>query len=255
MKLSILDKEPDNMSRNDCIPLAGFPVLETTSVDLALEINKRSDEVKKSVIFFANTNFIVQCRPLLSRMECPEVFIVNDGVGMDLASFLLYRRTFKSNLNGTDFIPFLFKNTNKIFRVFLLGGKPEVVTKASHYFEKNLGQVVVGSCDGYEGFKSFDLVREINALNPDVILVAMGNPKQEEWILDNYPKLNVNIIAGVGALFDFLAGDKSRAPLVIRQIRAEWFYRLCLEPRRLMKRYSIDVIRFLYICFKYKKSI
>jgi beta-1,4-glucosyltransferase len=243
------------MSRNNFIPLAGFQVLETTSADLASEINKRADEVKKSVIFFANTNFIVQCRPMLPRMNCPEVFIVNDGVGMDLASLLLHRRTFKSNLNGTDFIPFLFKNSNKSLRVFLLGGKPEVVTKASHYFEKNLGQVVVGNCDGYEGFKSVDLVREINALKPDVILVAMGNPKQEEWILDNYPQLKVSLIAGVGALFDFLAGDKSRAPLVIRKIRAEWFYRLCLEPRRLMKRYTVDVIRFLYICFKYKKSI
>lgn len=242
------------MNLNDFIPIAGFRVLEATSAELALEINKRAVNAKKSVLFFANTNFIVQCRSMLFRMDCPEVFIVNDGVGMDLASLLLYRRKFKSNLNGTDFIPFLFKNTNKVLRIFLLGGTQEVITKASNYFEKNLGQIVVGSCDGYDGIKKGDLISEINALRADVVLVAMGNPKQEQWILDNYPKLNVNLIAGVGALFDFLAGDKSRAPRLIRAIRAEWLYRLCLEPRRLMKRYTIDIIKFLFICCTYKKS-
>jgi beta-1,4-glucosyltransferase len=234
------------------ITLAGFSILETSPYDLVQTILIRMDKDKKSLLFFANTNFIVQCQPILSLMNSPNILIVNDGVGMDLASYLIYQRKFKANLNGTDFIPFFFKNANKVLRIFLVGGVPNSISKAAHYFEHHLGQVVVGTCDGYEGIKNFNLVNEINGLKVDVILVAMGNPKQEKWILDNYTKLNANFIVGVGALFDFLAGDKSRAPHVIRQMRLEWLYRLCLEPKRLMKRYTIDIIRFLLICLRYK---
>jgi beta-1,4-glucosyltransferase len=173
----------------------------------------------------------------------------------DLANYLMHGHKFKANLNGTDFIPYFFKTLNKPFRIFLIGGKPDVISKAAHYFESQLGQVIVGTYDGYEGVKKIDLVNEINESHPEIILVAMGNPKQEEWILENYDKLNANFIAGVGALFDFLAGDKSRAPKLIRHFHAEWFYRLCLEPKRLMRRYTIDIIWFLYICLKaHKKS-
>lgn len=233
--------------------MAGFPVLETTQEELALEIHQRMETSKKSVLFFANTNFIVQCRPILQRMINDDVLIVNDGVGMDIASMLLYRRKFKSNLNGTDFTPFLFKKSNISLRVFLLGGKAEVLNKAAYYLVHQLGQVVVGSCDGYEGINRSNLVNEINELHADVILVAMGNPKQEEWILDHYQQLNAKFIAGVGALFDFWAGDKPRAPVFIQQIRMEWFYRLCLEPKRLLKRYTIDILRFLALCIQYRK--
>ena len=82
--------------------------------------------------------------------------------------------------------------------------------------------------------------------------MAMGNPVQEEWILDNRQSLNANIVIGVGALFDFWAGDKPRAPRWVQRMRFEWFYRLCLEPRRLLRRYTVDIVRFLILCRKYR---
>lgn len=239
---------------NSPILVAGFPVLETTCDALADRLFERMNTHKKSVLFFANTNFIVQCRPLLPGMVNKEVLIVNDGVGMDIASLLLYRRKFISNLNGTDFTPYLFAKSNKALRVFLLGGKPEVLNKAAYYLVHQLGQIVVGSCDGYDGMHRSNLVDDINEVYPDVILVAMGNPKQEKWILDHYEQLNAKLIAGVGALFDFWAGDKPRAPAFIQKIRMEWFYRLCIEPKRLLKRYTIDIGKFLFMCIKYKNT-
>lgn len=234
--------------------LAGFPVLATNQVELSDYIYKRMATKQKSVLFFANTNFVVQCRPILQRMINDDVLIVNDGIGMDIANLLLYRRKFHENLNGTDFTPYFFNKIKKPLRVFLLGGKPEVLAKASFYLQSQLGQYVVGTCDGYAGMQDENLVDVINALNAEVILVAMGNPKQEQWILDHYQQLNVKLISGVGALFDFWAGDKPRAPRFIQRIRMEWFYRLCLEPKRLFKRYTIDVITFLILCLKYRKS-
>lgn len=234
------------------ILVAEFPVRETSKDWLATDILQRMAAHKKSILFFANTNFIVQCRRLLKKMHHEDVIIVNDGVGMDIAAFLLYKKKFKFNLNGTDFTPYFFSQSDQPLRVFLLGGKFTVLDKAAQYIAHELGQIVVGSCDGYDGIKNPNLIEQINASAADVVLVAMGNPMQEQWILKHYQALDAKLITGVGALFDFWAGDKPRAPTWIQKIRMEWFYRLCLEPKRLLKRYTIDIVVFLIFCVKYR---
>lgn len=234
------------------ILVAEFPVRETSQDWLATDILQRMAAQKKSILFFANTNFIVQCRRLLKKMHNEDVIIVNDGVGMDIAAFLLYKKKFKSNLNGTDFTPYFFSQSDQPLRVYLLGGKFTVLDKAAQYLAHELGQIVVGSCDGYDGVKNPNLIEEINKSAADVVLVAMGNPMQEQWILKHYQELDAKLISGVGALFDFWAGDKPRAPTWIQKIRMEWFYRLCLEPKRLLKRYTIDIVVFLICCVKYR---
>lgn len=200
---------------------------------------------QKERTFFANTNFIVNCRLLAERFYIDDVVIVNDGLGMDIASILMHGRKFKANLNGTDFMPYFFSESQKKLRVFLLGGSPTAINGAACYLEQKLGHVVVGTCDGYDGIKNAsNLVDIINAASTDVVLVALGNAQQEEWILDNYQQINANFFAGVGGLFDFWSGDKPRAPKWLQNIRMEWFYRLCIEPKRLYKRYTLDVLRF-----------
>jgi len=240
------------MSSQSLTIIAGFPLLDIAKDSLAELIHHRIKSSQKVVLFFANTNFIVQCKPSLKRMINNDILLVNDGVGMDIASILLYQRKFKSNLNGTDFTPFLLKAANSRLRVFLLGAKPDVLNKAAYHLVHDLGQIVVGSCDGYEGLNRNNLIDMINTLEPDVILVAMGNPRQEIWILDHYTSLNATLISGVGALFDFWSGDKIRAPAFIQKIRMEWCYRMCLEPKRLVKRYSIDILKFLAMSIFYK---
>lgn len=235
--------------------LAGYPIFEADREELARILHGRLQQGRHSVLLYANTNFVVQCRPLLPKLCQPDVLIVNDGVGMDIASLLLRQQRFKDNLNGTDFTPYFLARTTKPQRIFLLGGRPEVLGRAAAFVTHDLGQVVVGTCDGYAGISQRgNLVDVINASGADVVLVAMGNPIQEQWILDHYHALNVKLVSGVGALFDFWAGDKPRAPEWVRKARMEWFYRLCLEPKRLLKRYTIDVIEFLVVCFRYRAS-
>jgi beta-1,4-glucosyltransferase len=241
------------MQSSPPILIAGFSVTQTTSQGLAQHLLMVLHSNKKVALFFANTNFIVQCRSLLHRMRDAPVIVVNDGVGMDIAALLTQKSRFKENLNGTDFTPYLFKRSAQPLRVFLIGGKPDVLQKAADYARHQLGQKIVGVCDGYEELKKkHRLIAAINRSKPDVVLVALGNPIQEEWILDNRQALNASIVIGVGALFDFWAGDKSRAPVLMQRLRLEWFYRLCLEPRRLLRRYTIDIVRFLMHCHKYR---
>jgi len=217
-------------------------------------LHARMKASKRSILFFANTNFVVKCRAILPKMLNHETFIVNDGVGMDIASMLLYRRKFNANLNGTDFTPFFLNKSNAPMRVFLLGSQPEILNKAAYFLVHNLQQVVVGSVDGYSGIQNANLDTIINEAKPDVLLVAMGNPVQENWIMEHRDNLDVKFISGVGALFDFWAGNKPRAPLFIQKIRMEWLYRLSIEPKRLCKRYTVDILKFLIICIANRKK-
>jgi beta-1,4-glucosyltransferase len=237
------------------MPIAGFPVTRTNAQGLARRLLASLDGRGKVALFFANTNFIVQCRAQLPRMRDEGVIIVNDGVGLDIAAFLLRGRRFPANLNGTDFTPFLFNSSARPLRLFLVGGQAEVLHKAAEHARHRLGQDVVGTCDGYGGMRARPgLVAEINGCAPDIVLVALGNPIQEEWILAHRQALDAGIVMGVGALFDFWAGAKARAPKPVRALRLEWLYRLCLEPRRLARRYTVDIVRFLAHCHRYRTA-
>jgi N-acetylglucosaminyldiphosphoundecaprenol N-acetyl-beta-D-mannosaminyltransferase len=88
------------------------------------------------------------------------------------------------------------------------------------------------------------LLRQIEAAQPDILLVAFGNPKQEKWIAMHRHRLRVPVCIGVGGTFDFLAGVNARAPQWMQRSGLEWLHRLSQEPRRLWKRYTEDVIHF-----------
>lgn len=243
------------MNVEKIIQIAGFPVVNTTSPALSRYLLRAVRANQKATLLFANTNFIVQCRHLLESFKKGSVTIVNDGVGMDIAAYLFGREAFSENLNGTDFVPQLFSAARRPLRVFMLGGKPEILEKSADHVRHILNQEVVGSCNGYGGM-AIDhhlLIEAINNSHAEIVLVALGNPIQEEWILTNRLALNANVVIGVGALFDFWSGSKPRAPRLVQRTRLEWLYRLCLEPRRLVRRYTIDIMRFLILCRKYRK--
>lgn len=235
------------------IEIGGFTIINATSTELAATLHAQRFLGKQTTLFFANTNFVVQCSGLRDRMNQPGIVIANDGVGMDIAARLMQGEAFKDNLNGTDFMPFLFRQSSSPLRIFLLGGKPDIVQRAAQHAVQRLGQVVVGTCDGYQGLATQErLVDTINRAQADLLLVALGNPVQEKWILDHRADLNVPMLAGVGALFDFWAGDKPRAPVPVQKLRLEWLYRLCLEPKRLARRYTVDILRFLKYCHQHR---
>jgi alpha-1,3-mannosyltransferase len=92
-------------------------------------------------------------------------------------------------------------------------------------------------------------VAKIWASQADVVLVAMGNPRQEMWLAENLEATGCRLGFAVGALFDFLAGDVSRAPIWMRSTRLEWIYRLLREPGRLWRRYLLGNPIFLLRVF------
>ena len=217
----------------------------TQAVDF---LDRTFERGERSIVAFANAhslNLAATDRRFRSALETAIIF--NDGVGLDIASRLLFGSPFPENLNGTDFVPRYMAKTAHRYRIFLLGGKPEIVKRAAAEFARLYPRHdIVGYRDGYfESGENASVIQNIHRSAADIVLVAMGNPKQEIWLVDNLAATGCKLGFGVGALFDFTAGEIPRAPRWIQRSRLEWLYRLFKEPRRLWNRYVYGNPRFL----------
>ncbi|HWR66604.1 MAG TPA: WecB/TagA/CpsF family glycosyltransferase [Bellilinea sp.] len=96
-------------------------------------------------------------------------------------------------------------------------------------------------------FETEEASTRIWSTTPDIVWVGLGSPKQEQWMHDQVAKLNVPVLVGVGAAFDFLSGVKQQAPRWMRRTGLEWLHRLVSEPGRLWKRYLLGYPRFVWL--------
>jgi exopolysaccharide biosynthesis WecB/TagA/CpsF family protein len=181
------------------------------------------------------------------RATLARFLVLPDGVGVDIAARQLWGRPFQANLNGTDFVPRLIASSPRPLRIALIGGRPGVAERAAAALLATDGRHAFGPVlNGFADKIAVDAWLATLASSPvDVILVAMGNPRQELWIDANLTGAHGALAIGVGALFDFLAGEVSRAPAFVRRLRLEWLHRLAMEPRRLFRRYVLGNPLFL----------
>lgn len=139
---------------------------------------------------------------------------------------------------------------------FLFGGKQSTLDKLGERFDKNFPTAnIVGSYSPPFGEWPADEFDKICKLIKDSganhVWVGLGCPKQELWIAANLDKLPPACYFGIGAAFAFHAGEVKQAPAFCQKAGMEWAYRLCMEPRRLFKRYLVNNSRFVwYSIFK-----
>ena len=208
-------------------------------------------------IFFVNAHSLnIACKDASYRDVLGGGTVLCDGLGVEIASRWIYGSGFRDNLNGTDFIPNFLAKSNEPLRLYLLGGENGIAQRAATRIRELFPlHQVVGMHHGFLMDVSIKaLLYAINDANPDVLLVAMGNPLQEKWIIENRNDLSVPLAIGVGALFDFFSGKVERAPKAIRTLRGEWIWRLIQEPRRLFSRYLFGNPLFLYRVIRYRQN-
>jgi beta-1,4-glucosyltransferase len=233
--------------------IGGFAIADLSLDGFVEELDRAVVTRRQTLAFFANAHFVVKCQHLRDRMAAASALIVNDGIGMRLASLAIYRQGFLANLGGTDAVPAFLDRRAAGTRVFLLGCTPGDVRAAADVMAARHGACVVGVQDGFSfRGREAELIADINAAQPDVLMVGMGNPLQEEWILDNADRLQVPVIMSTGALFVWISGRQKRAPKFIQRLSMEWLYRLALEPRRLGDRYTLGLLRFAAICASHR---
>ncbi len=163
--------------------------------------------------------------------------LLRDGIGVKLGLKAM-GRPYGLNMNGTDLIPKIAR-TYAGRKVALFGTRSPWLDNARGKLEE-MGLEIV-AC--HEGFAPTEKYLELAAeTKPELIIMAMGMPKQEEVSvqLREHLKHPVLIVNG-GAILDFIGGKVPRAPLVMRKVGMEWLFRLGLEPRRLFNRYVVGI--------------
>ncbi|SHE94185.1 polymer biosynthesis protein, WecB/TagA/CpsF family [Loktanella atrilutea] len=227
------------------LPALDLTLLDSTAeraVDLLLSPGKRT-------AFFINAhccNVMHRDRTYMTAVRCADV-LLPDGIGIALAGRMTGQRL-AGNLNGTDLIPALLARAAKTGKaVYLFGGTPGTADAAAATLIRRIPHLrVVGTRDGFDGAQDTDaVIADINASGADIVLVALGVPLQEIWIHRNAHRIDAQLVTGVGAALDFLAGNVSRAPLWLRRARSEWIWRLAQEPRRLARRYLAGNFTFM----------
>ena len=184
----------------------------------------------------------------LSRVLDSAHVRICDGIGISLASMLLYRKRLP-RCTGIDlFLRLIRLSAEEGWKVFLLGASPHSNATASRELVKTYPALkVVGRQDGY--FKdSSAVVDQINRSKADLLFVAMGTPRQELWIAEQMPRLRTSFCMGVGGSLDVISGAGKRAPALFRKTGTEWLFRLLAEPSRLRRQmvlplFTMEILR------------
>ena len=199
----------------------------------------------------ANVDFLVQS---LEDTELRRILLEADLVLCDGTPLVWVSRWLGNPLPervaGADLVPQLLEvAAAKGYRIFFLGGKPEVAARAVQRLQTKYPNIEIAGHYSppfapLEKMDHADIGRRIREAHPDILLVSFGCPKAEKWISINYQALGVPVSMGVGATIDFLAGEVKRAPVWMQRVGMEWVFRFLQEPSRLGPRYAKDLRRF-----------
>ena len=182
---------------------------------------------------------------------------VVDGMPVLWASKLL-GLPLPEKISGSDLVmPILERSRVKKYRVYFLGADPGVAALAKQKIEEAMPGVEIVGVSSPRIDVDGDLTDVINSVvqtRPNIVLVALGAPKQEIFCHEHRKQLAPAVLVGVGASLDFIAGVKRRAPTWISAAGLEWLFRLVQEPRRLAYRYLVRDPKFLAILWNQVKG-
>jgi exopolysaccharide biosynthesis WecB/TagA/CpsF family protein len=234
------------------LPMANLLGFELADADRDSAIDwllGRLRQNKRTTLAFLNAQCVnVAARNVTYRASLRHAdALLPDGSGIALASLLARGRSIP-NLNGTDLVPLLCERLVRSgHSVFLLGARPGIALRAAQTLRRRYpGLRIAGVRDGYFSAEDDDaVIGEINASGADVLIVAMGVPRQELWVDRVRSRLDAKLVMGVGGCFDFLSGRIPRAPALLRMTGLEWTYRLYQEPARMWRRYILGNPEFV----------
>jgi N-acetylglucosaminyldiphosphoundecaprenol N-acetyl-beta-D-mannosaminyltransferase len=191
----------------------------------------------------------------LRRLLLSADLFIPDGIGVLWAGRLL-GTPFPERVTGADLLVALVKEASrKGWRVYLLGAAPGVAEQAAALWAGRYpGLKIVGVRYGFfTADEEERVVAEVAAAAPDLLFVAMGSPRQEEFIRNHGERLNVPVCMGVGGSFDVVSGKAKRAPEWMQKTGLEWSYRLLKEPRRILRMAALP--RFMLLILRKKLGL
>ena len=240
----------------DTVELFAIPVAKTTSqqaLEAIVEMAK-SRQGRAKIVATLNVDFVsnaVECWPFKGNRELWDYlkgadYVTADGMPIVLLSKLV-RNPLPERVTGADLVPALFRRcAEEGLSVYILGGSQPALDEA---IEKLPKAKIAGMDTSFVKLEQEqpEIIARINEAKPDLLFVALGNPKQELWMGRNASKLDVPVMIGVGGTFNFVSGKVKRAPRWMQRCGLEWIYRIIQEPGRLWRRYAYGLFKFSWL--------
>jgi N-acetylglucosaminyldiphosphoundecaprenol N-acetyl-beta-D-mannosaminyltransferase len=238
------------------IPVWGVPFSPLTLSQTVDRIEQLIERGNPCYAVTANLHYamLADASPRLREVNERAALILADGMPLVWAS-RLQGTPLPERVAGSDLIWRLCEHAAKQkHRLFLLGGAPGIADSAAKKLLERFPEIAIAGTAS-PPFRALsrdehqNLLQAIRDSRPHILIVALGQPKGELWIAENYEQLNVPFSIQLGASIDFVAGSVRRAPRWIQRIGFEWAFRLALEPSRLAGRYARNfrfMVRMLF---------
>ena len=237
------------------IDILSVPIDVITKDETIQRVQEMMNEPGLHIVATANAEMVMlaNSNPSLHTILANASLVVPDGAGV-LWAAEQNGEHFPERVAGIDVAKGLFKvASEQSIPVYCLGAAPGVAEKAVSNIEQEVGPLnIVGIHDGFfNAEEETNIIRTIEEGGAKIIFVALGIPKQEEWIQHKLSHLDGVVAMGIGGSFDVLAGNIPRAPEWMQHNRLEWLYRLYLEPKRIGRMMSIP--KFMLTVIKNKR--
>jgi len=259
-------------SSNPNVSVAGLKVTAARKADVLLQIVERMGQSQKTFITTPYSEFLMAARhdPAVMNMLNRSDIAIADGIGIIWAAkYLSLKLLFRSRglrfiqaiwqmkysgaaillkpsfvysvipekIVGADFAWDLARLADQNhWSIYLLGGFDDTTARAAERFRKKYPDLVV-----HQSNKNPDndtVIGDIQSVKPDILMVAYGPIKQEQWIVDNWANLPVRAAIGLGGTFDYIAGKRANPPRFLRYTGLEWLFRLFTQPKRAKRIYN-----------------
>ena len=200
-------------------------------------------------VAFSNAEFLLEARRnerLTRYLNACDLNLV-DGIGVVLGLASVNGIPRPERLSGTVFVATMCQEAAATgSRVFLFGSKPGVAERAATGLARLApGLVVCGTADGYDD--AARVMDEVRRTRPDVLVVCLGNPRQEEWVEDHLSELDLKLVWGAGGALDFYSGDVPLAPDWVQRAGFEWLFRLLTNFSLARLRRQLRLIGFVVL--------
>ncbi|MES9942528.1 MAG: WecB/TagA/CpsF family glycosyltransferase [Candidatus Thiodiazotropha sp. 6PLUC2] len=232
------------MSNNKVHQLFQKTAIDSASWDLLNFVNQSNPRILAFLNAHAINNAVRNHRFADLLLSCD--MLLRDGIGVKIGLKILGLGE-TSNLNGTDLITKIL-NELKDKRIAIFGSSDVTLQKTKNKLESNGFKNICSIVHGFHTNTAY--MDEVAKHEPELVILCMGMPKQELLANEIHSIAHQSLVICAGGWADFYSETKPRAPLWMRKISLEWLFRLVKEPKRLGKRYTVDIIYYFYVILK-----
>ena len=217
------------------VDVLGLQFNYVTKKELVESLSNRIADNEKTFVVTANPEIVMHAKenPNYKKTVEQATYIIADGIGVIYGARLL-NQSLPERIPGYELMVELLQIGNKEkLKVYFLGATQEVIDALQVNVEKQFPNLIIaGTRNGYFEQDDTTVYEDIKNSNPDLVFVALGFPRQEEWIHQHIDSFEKGLFMGVGGSFDVLANKVKRAPLIWQKLNLEWLYRLLKQPSR-----------------------